>query len=70
MTYSKNGYPFYKATKYGKWTQEEFETILKLMQENEEHSKELPFACSEAKSREEVITKQKRLARSQNQEQL
>lgn len=70
MTYSKNGYPFYKATKYGKWTQEEFETILKLMQENEEHSKELPFACSEAKSREEVIAKQKRLARSQNQEQL
>lgn len=70
MTYSKNGYPFYKATKYGKWTQEEFETILKLMQENEEHSKELPFDCSEAKSREEVIAKQKRLARSQNQEQL
>ena len=70
MTYSRNGYPFYKATKYGKWTKEECEAILKIIQDNEEHSKDLRYASSLAKSRKEVTTKQKSLVRSQNKGQL
>ena len=70
MTYSKNGYPFYKATRFGKWTKKECEAILKIMQDNEEHSKDLRIANSVAESRKEVSTKQKRLVRNQNKGQL
>ena len=70
MTYSRNGYPFYKATRYGKWTEEECEAILKIIQDNEEHSKDLRIANSVAESRKEVTTKQKRLVRSRNKGQL
>lgn len=66
MTYSRNGYPFYKATGYGEWTEEECEAILKIMQDNEEHSKDLCIANSVIESRKEVTAKQKRLVRSQN----
>lgn len=70
MTYSRNGYPFYKATKNGKWTEEECEAILKIIQDNEEHSKDLRIANSVAETKKEVTTKQKRLVRSQNKGQL
>ena len=70
MTYSRNGYPFYKATRYGKWTEEECEVILKIIQDNEEHSKDLRIANSVAESRKEVTTKQKRLVRNQNKGQI
>ncbi len=65
MTYSKNGYPFYKATRYGKWTEEECEAILKIMQDNEEHSEDLHFANSVVESKKEVIAKRKKLVRDQ-----
>ena len=54
MRYSRNGYPFYKATRQGKWTIEECEAILKTIQDNEEHSKDLRIANSVAESRKEV----------------
>ena len=70
MTYSRNGYPFYKATRLGKWTEEECKAILKVFQDNEEHSKDLRIANNVAESRKEVSTKQKRLVRNQNKGQL
>lgn len=70
MTYSRNGYPFYKATRYGKWTEEECEAILKILQDNEEHSTDLSFASGVAESKEEVTARQKRLVRNQSKGQL
>ena len=51
MTYSKNGYPFYKAITDGEFTEEECEAILKIMQDNEENSEDLRYASSLAESK-------------------
>lgn len=70
MTYSRNGYPFYKATHYGKWTIEECEAIQKIIQENEDNNEELRIANSVEESKKEINAKQKRLVRTQNKGQL
>ncbi len=64
MKFSKNGYPFYKATRCGKWTEEECEAILKELQDNEEHSTDLSTTSSLSEARKEVTARQKRLVRS------
>lgn len=60
MMYSKNGYPFYKATHYGNWTIEEYDSILKIMRENEEAN---DTSIGAIDSKQEVMNKQKRLIR-------
>lgn len=60
MMYSKNGYPFYKATHYGNWTIEEYDSILKIMRENEEAN---DTSIGAINSKQEVMNKQKRLIR-------
>ena len=65
MRFSKNGYPFYKATHYGEWTIDECNAILEIMAENEEANEktQLRLAMGAANSKQEVINKQKRLIR-------
>ena len=46
-------------------TKEECEAILKIMQDNEEHSKDLRYANSVAESKKEVTAKRKKLVRNQ-----
>lgn len=52
------------------WTEEECEAILKILQDNEEHSTDLSFANGVAESKEEVTARQKRLVRNQSKGQL
>lgn len=59
MTYSKNGYPFYEATKYGEWTIEECEAILKILQDNEEYNKALCITNSEDESIKKLLQNKK-----------
>ena len=63
MKFSKNGYPFYKATHCGEWTIDEYDYLLKIMKENEEANEnlQLRLAMGAADSKREVINKQKRL---------
>ena len=63
MKFSKNGYPFYKATHHGNWTVEEYEYLLQIMKENEEANEELQLRLAEGvvNSKKEVVNKQKRL---------
>ena len=70
MTYSRNGYPFYKAITDGEMIEEECNAILKIMQDNEDHSEDICFANSIAESKKEVTAIQKKLVRVQNKEQL
>ena len=70
MTYSKNGYPFYKAITGGEFTEEECKAILKIMQDNKEHSEDLRFANSVAESKKELTEKRKKLVRDQKKGQL
>ena len=65
ITYSKNGYPFYNATHYGKWTIEECEAIKKILQENEDNIKDLCFANSVLESKNDIIAKQKKINKRQ-----
>ncbi len=68
MTYSKNGYPFYATVHPFDWTEEECEAILKIIEDNEKHSKDLRIANSVVESKKEVTAIQKRLVISQNKE--
>ena len=51
-------------------TEEECKAILKIMQDNEDHSEDICFANSVAESKKEVTAIQKRLVIGQNKGQL
>ena len=61
MKFSKNGYPFYNATHYGKWELDECEDILNILQENEANADELCYVDEVSKSKKSVKARQRRL---------
>ncbi len=70
MKYSRNGYPFYKATHDGNWRVKECEFIQKIIKENENNIKDLHIANDLVETKKEVNETKKRLIRSKNKGQL
>ena len=62
MKYSKNGFPFYEATKKcDNWTLEECENLLNIMYDNEQFNKDSSEAVDLTESKQKVILKINRI---------
>lgn len=54
MRFSKNGFEFYKAVRFGEWDIEECDAILEILRENEENNEIISFEDSVYETKREV----------------